>query len=85
MDRESLVGYSLWGCKESDTTQQLNNSNDYNHPPKEMPLSRLTEEDTEAQRSLVPCPGHGWVLKVRSKVRVILPSLSRVAVTGCTL
>ena len=85
MDRGSLVGYSPWGCKESDTTQQLNNSNDYNHPPEEMPLSRLTEEDAEAQRSLVPCPGHGWVLKVRSKVRVILPSLSRMAMAGRTL
>ena len=80
MDRGSLVGYSPWDCKESDTTQRLNNSNNYNHPPKEMPLSRLTEEDAEAQRGLVPCARHEWVLQVRSKIRVILPSLSRVVV-----
>ena len=24
---EELVGYSLWGCKESDTCYQLNNNN----------------------------------------------------------
>ena len=25
--QRSLVGYSLWGCKESDTTDRLNNNN----------------------------------------------------------
>ena len=28
--QRSLVGYSPWGCKESDTTEQLNN-NIYTH------------------------------------------------------
>ena len=28
-DRRSLVGHSPWGCKELDTTEQLNNSNHY--------------------------------------------------------
>ena len=30
--QRSLVGYSPWGCKESDTTERLNNSNSNNTP-----------------------------------------------------
>ena len=33
--RRGLVGYSLWGWKESDTTKQLTHTHTHTHPPTE--------------------------------------------------
>ena len=36
--QKSLVGYSPWGCKESDMTQRLNNNNSNNNLVKQFSL-----------------------------------------------
>ena len=74
--QENLVCCSLWGCKESDTTWRLNNSNN-NNPVR----SSLQGQSLQAQlgRSSYAAVMEGTLL-LKVKVRVIPP-----ADVGCSL
>ena len=74
--QENLVCCSLWGCKESDTTWRLNNSNN-NNPVR----SSLQGQSLQAQlgRSSYTAVMEGTLL-LKVKVRVIPP-----ADVGCSL